>query len=183
MKLRAWRLTITNTGHKLIKQFDRIETLLESLGIDAESFLSFVEWALSEQLVEILSKIEDLQKKGYFMSRDSLKQFRDLLRYRTGREWSTHDLDLLFNAVKNRLEKHFRESVAYGEYLKLLWTTPHRCVKCGKEPPEVDLHIDHIIPVSLGGPSKRHNIQFLCEECNLRKSNKLEGGKPWLDLL
>lgn len=174
---------MTNTRHKLIKQFERIETLLESLGIDADSFLSFVEWALSEQLVEILSNVEDLQKKDYFTRRDSLKQFRDLLRYRTDRKWSTHDLNLLFNAVKNKLEKHFREPVTYGEYLKLLWTAPHRCVKCGKEPPKVNLHIDHIIPVSLGGSSKRHNIQFLCEKCNLKKSNKLEGGKPWLDLL
>jgi len=170
-------------GHRLIKRFERIETLLEAIGIDTESFLTFVDWALSEQLVETLSKNEILQEKDFFAKSNSLKQFRELLRRRTGRKWSVHDLNLLFSSVKSKLEKHFREPLTYGEYLKLLWTVPHQCVKCGGKPPEIKLHIDHIIPASLGGPSKRNNIQFLCEECNLKKSNKLEGGEPWLDLL
>jgi len=165
------------------KQLQRIRTLLVSLGIDTESFLNFVEWALSEQIVETLSKINDFQDKKFFAAPDSLKCFRNLLKNRTGREWCVHDLNLLFKGVKNKIEKHHREPLAYGEYLKLLWTSPHQCVKCGKEPPEVTLHIDHIIPASLGGKSRRQNIQFLCRECNLKKSNKLEGGKPWLELL
>jgi HNH endonuclease len=161
----------------------RISTLLESLGVDTASFLSFVEWALSEQLVTMLSKLPDIQEKAYFGKKDSLKRFRNLLTHRTGREWSVRDLNLIYDSVKNKLELHFRDPITYAEYLKLLWTTEHRCKICGREPPEVTLHIDHVIPVSLGGPSKRQNIRFLCQKCNLKKSNKLEGGKPWLDLL
>jgi 5-methylcytosine-specific restriction endonuclease McrA len=169
--------------HSLTDKFERVDILLQSLGINVESFLSFVEWALSEQLVERLSCHETIQEDNFFAKPDALKQFRDVLRSNTGRQWSDHDLNTLYNAVKNKLEKHFREPITYGEYLKLLWTTPHRCAKCGKEPPNINLHIDHIIPASLGGPSKRLNIQFLCMKCNLKKSNKLEGGEPWLDLL
>lgn len=161
-------------------QQTRVETLLACLGIEPDSFLLFLEWALSEQLVNVLSN--DIQDRSFFDQSDSLKQFRNYLRHRTGRKWSVHDLDLLYDAVKMQFEKHYREPITYGEYLKLVWTVPHRCAECGKEPPEVTLHIDHIIPVSLGGSSKRHNLQFLCKTCNLKKSNKLEGGKPWLDL-
>jgi 5-methylcytosine-specific restriction endonuclease McrA len=160
----------------------RINILLSCLGIDSKSFLQFLEWVLSEQLVITISKKDPGRIRQYYSEPDGLRRFRDDLRNITGRNWSEHDLNLLFTAVKGRTEKHYREPIAYEEYLKLLWTVPHRCAKCGKEPPEVMLHIDHIIPASLGGASKRHNIQFLCGNCNLSKSNKLEGGKPWLDL-
>ena len=163
-----------------MNQPTRVEALLTCLGIDPDSFSLFLEWALSEQLVKVLSS--DIRDQSFFDQPDSLKEFRDHLRRRTGRTWSVHDLNLLYDAVKKQFERHYRESISYGEYLKLLWTAPHRCAKCGKEPPEATLHIDHVIPVSLGGPSERHNLQFLCVTCNLKKSNKLEGGKPWLDL-
>jgi hypothetical protein len=137
----------------------RINILLSCLGIDSKSFLNFLEWALAEQLVATISTKNTESIKQYYIEVDGLKRFRDDLRKMTGKNWSTHDLNLLFDAVKRKTEKHYREPIAYGEYLKLLWTTPHRCTKCGKEPPEVTLHIDHIVPASLGGASKRHNIQ------------------------
>jgi hypothetical protein len=47
-----------------------------------------------------------------------------------------------------------------------------RCVCCGKMPgPELDLHVDHIIPFSKGGETAKDNLQTLCSKCNLGKSN------------
>lgn len=164
-----------------MSQESRVEQLLGCLGIDPASFLAFLEWALSEQLVGVLREL--IPDRSFFDQPNALKQFRTILRQRTGRDWSVDDLNLLYNAVKGQLEPHYREPITYGEYLKLLWTVPHRCARCGKEPPEVALHIDHVIPSSLGGSSKRPNLQFLCAACNLTKSNKLEGGNPWLHLM
>ena len=48
------------------------------------------------------------------------------------------------------------------------------CCKCGASPakdPAVTLHIDHIIPWSKGGQTILENLQTLCSECNLGKSN------------
>lgn len=48
------------------------------------------------------------------------------------------------------------------------------CCKCGASPakdPAVTLHIDHIIPWSKGGRTILENLQTLCSECNLGKSN------------
>lgn len=163
-------------------QIGRISFLLNALGIDPESFLSYVEWALSEQLVDALVEQCRGDQNAFFAKPDSLRRFRDHLVTTTGRKWSEHDLNLLHAAAKNRLDKHHRAPIPYGEYLKLLWTVPHRCHKCGKVPPSVKLHVDHILPSSKGGKSVRANLQFLCEHCNLRKSSKIEGGNPWLDL-
>lgn len=49
-----------------------------------------------------------------------------------------------------------------------------RCCKlCGRGPIDgVKLHIDHIIPYSLGGTTSVENLQVLCHECNIGKSNR-----------
>lgn len=36
-------------------------------------------------------------------------------------------------------------------------------------------HIDHIVPLSLGGPNIPANVQLLCPPCNRTKNAKLEG--------
>lgn len=45
-----------------------------------------------------------------------------------------------------------------------------RCVECGASE---YLEFDHIIPFSKGGANTEANIQLLCRNCNLRKSNKI----------
>jgi hypothetical protein len=56
---------------------------------------------------------------------------------------------------------------------KILRRDNFRCVFCGRGVNDgVKLHVDHIIPVSKGGTSHADNLQTLCEECNLGKSNR-----------
>ena len=50
-----------------------------------------------------------------------------------------------------------------------------KCQCCGSKPlknNDVILHIDHIIPHSLGGSNNVDNLQVLCDKCNLSKQNK-----------
>ena len=47
-----------------------------------------------------------------------------------------------------------------------------RCKYCGRtEADGVKLHVDHIKPVSKGGKTELSNLQTLCDECNLGKSD------------
>lgn len=48
------------------------------------------------------------------------------------------------------------------------------CRSCGSNIPPEAIHFDHDIPWSKGGASDESNIQLLCEECNLRKSDRYE---------
>ena len=50
-----------------------------------------------------------------------------------------------------------------------------KCQCCGIKPlknNDVILHIDHIIPHSLGGSDSIDNLQVLCDKCNISKRNK-----------
>jgi hypothetical protein len=52
-----------------------------------------------------------------------------------------------------------------------------RCVICGQSPRTcagLELHIDHVTPYSRGGASTFENLQTLCKDCNLGKSNTME---------
>jgi hypothetical protein len=159
-----------------------IQVLLGSLGIAQESFDRVIEWALTEHLVTVVH-VAAKDDPTLFQRLDAMRSFRDVLEQRTGRRWSRHDVEALFDRVKGEGERHYRRPVEYGEYLKLLWQVPLLCVQCGKKPPEVVLHVDHIVPASKGGSSQRLNLQFLCAEDNLRKSANREVTDPWLDLL
>ena len=53
-----------------------------------------------------------------------------------------------------------------------------RCVKCGRSPamePGVVLHVDRVVSWSNGGETLIENLQSLCSECNLSKSNRHDG--------
>jgi hypothetical protein len=155
--------------------------LLKSIGIDKHSFERFVSWALSEHLVGSLSSLPQIKDSDLFNQLDALKQFRNILKRHTTRDWSAHDVNALFERVKEQLKVHYRKPIEYGEYLKLLWQVPLECATCKKTPPDVLLHVDHIVPASKGGSSQRGNLQFLCATHNLKKSNNREVSDIWLD--
>lgn len=47
------------------------------------------------------------------------------------------------------------------------------CGLCGGPVPPDDIHLDHIIPRSLGGPDEFANLQVTHSACNMRKGNRV----------
>jgi hypothetical protein len=71
-----------------------------------------------------------------------------------------------------------RRQIGLGLRYKVLTRDNFKCVKCGASPardPTCSLQIDHADPYSKGGKTILENLQTLCEECNLGKSNKYFG--------
>ena len=56
------------------------------------------------------------------------------------------------------------------EWFTLCFAFGFRCACCKKNKP---LPVDHVIPVSKGGPSWLWNIQPLCRSCNSKKNDKI----------
>lgn len=46
-----------------------------------------------------------------------------------------------------------------------------RCTYCGATPQESELHIDHVVPVSLGGTDIPENLTTACATCNAGKAS------------
>lgn len=115
-----------------------------------------------------------------------------------GREISQHDGELVLGLLRSgtpadplltgvaRLParasssvsgKTRRREVPPSMRYRVLHRDGFRCVKCGRCPatePEVRLHVDHVLPWSRGGSSTEDNLQTLCAECNLGKSNRFD---------
>jgi hypothetical protein len=71
-----------------------------------------------------------------------------------------------------------RHTTGRDPSLRLRWTVLQRdrfaCCGCGRSPAtstSVELHVDHIIAWSNGGETTLENLQTLCSDCNLGKSN------------
>lgn len=58
----------------------------------------------------------------------------------------------------------------------------HTCQYCGAKAPDVVLHIDHVMPVSLGGDDKPNNLLAACAGCNGGKTS-IAPGSPLVESL
>ena len=67
---------------------------------------------------------------------------------------------------RRRIHKNNNESQPY-EFKVICAHYDNRCVKCGEKK---KLTVDHINPISKGGPDIASNIQPLCKSCNSKKS-------------
>jgi hypothetical protein len=47
----------------------------------------------------------------------------------------------------------------------------HTCRYCGASAPDVQLTVDHVVPVALGGASEPANLVTACRDCNAGKSS------------
>jgi len=59
--------------------------------------------------------------------------------------------------------------------LKVVRRDGQICQQCKSNVLDTELHLDHIIPLSKGGPTSVDNLRVLCEKCNLSKSDKTDG--------
>ncbi len=69
-----------------------------------------------------------------------------------------------------RISRHIPRDIQF----KVLKRDNQICRVCGRNVFENDIHFDHIIPFSKGGPTEDHNIRLVCSSCNQKKSNFFE---------
>lgn len=62
---------------------------------------------------------------------------------------------------KQRIPRHIRTAVIQRDGLY--------CVYCDEDLCDSEIHLDHVIPESLGGPTTVENLQVTCRRCNTAK--------------
>lgn len=74
-------------------------------------------------------------------------------------------------------QRSYRRKMAVGDFSLEEWELlkkqyNHTCPCCKLSEPEINLTIDHIIPLIKGGTNNLENIQPLCLSCNCKKHTK-----------
>jgi len=65
-----------------------------------------------------------------------------------------------------------RDHIPAGLRYEVLRRDQGKCQYCGRSAPEVVIHIDHKVPLSKGGATTLDNLQLLCRDDNLGKSDR-----------
>ncbi|MGZ4957334.1 MAG: HNH endonuclease [Methylobacter sp.] len=63
-------------------------------------------------------------------------------------------------------------SLSKGITAKLMYLQKGKCAVCKTSVKKKGHHLDHIMPIALGGSNTDDNIQILCPTCNLQKGAK-----------
>ena len=71
------------------------------------------------------------------------------------------------------MECKTRVNLSSNERYGILRRDEFTCQYCGRKAPDVELHVDHLIPVSRGGENEELNLLASCIDCNLSKSAEI----------
>lgn len=87
-------------------------------------------------------------------------------------KYSNGELKIEKEATTRKVRKNINNSLRYD----IMKRDNFKCQYCGASPAkdsDVELQIDHIIPVSKGGDNSIDNLKTICNHCNIGKLNKL----------
>ena len=99
---------------------------------------------------------------------NALKEFVDFAN-KSDYEYEVNEIE----TSESKMDKRSRD-INLRLRFRVMQRDNFRCCICGASPakdPNVELHIDHIIPWSKGGETTIDNLQTLCSKCNLGKSD------------
>lgn len=74
---------------------------------------------------------------------------------------------------------HLPRSISLALRFEVMKKDGFRCYYCGRRPPEVELEVDHIWPVSLGGETEMMNLTTSCFDCNRGKRDTTPVPLEW----
>ena len=96
----------------------------------------------------------------------------DMVAYR--RNWKSSNRDKVCLYFHNRrIKGSIINDLTSEQWESIKKEHRFRCANCKRTEPEIQLTIDHIIPISKGGGNTKSNVQPLCLSCNLRKFTKI----------
>jgi len=157
-----------NQIHSNRDLFDEMERIWKSLGHRP----SKTEWGLSDSKISY-----NTYRQRFGGWKNACLEF---IEYKSS-EVDINDQEDNHTEIKTRshrimYKKEDTRSIPVSIRLKVMERDNFHCVLCGRSPATdvgVKLHLDHIIPFSKGGKSTEENLQTLCQDCNLGKSDLL----------
>jgi hypothetical protein len=156
---------------KEAKTIEGIRQLCHLAGLDFAKFLTELETELKSRVRDLLTPNEIWFREG-----KSFERYWKFLEHVTKHDWKYEDVDYWYKFVRDPCDE--REEITPSLRYQVLVRDKSTCQKCGRKAPNVELAVDHILPWDCGGPTVIDNLQALCRECNIGKSNRcFEGGE------
>lgn len=125
---------------------------------------------------ELLKPLSKYNNKVYIRNFGSWnKTLRAFLKYVGNKNGKIKTKKINTRLLNKNLRRFIDKPITKSLRFEILKRDNYKCRICGNSPsvnPEIILHIDHIIPVKKGGRTVYSNLQTLCSECNLGKSDK-----------
>ena len=86
--------------------------------------------------------------------------------------------DILPNSIipldyEKKENKNNRSTLPKSLRHKILKRDRYTCQACGARAPDVELEVDHKIPISRGGKDEESNLTTLCKDCNRGKRDRV----------
>lgn len=154
--LRKLDFDITDNSDLILGIFDPTKKQLANTSVDK---------FLNDFIVVSILKGHFQGNKGYQL--EILPTYNKLDYIFTGKDDEIENLPL--KVVENKSKRNIPLGLRY----KVLKKDSFKCVACGHSAVDgAKLHIDHKLPFSLGGLTELNNLQTLCSDCNISKSNK-----------
>lgn len=161
---------------------------LKIIGIEGGRERKYLEKELVENLENIWKEIgyppgkRQLAKYGQKISEQPYKKrwgsvhnaCQQIAKYHDGKI----SLDELLNSDPGKKpRKNTRKTIPLTVRHNIFKRDNYTCIKCGqspaKNPTNVELEVDHILPVARGGNNDVENLQTLCRKCNQGKKDKI----------
>ena len=122
---------------------------------------------------------EEFEDSGFnlhLLGEPLTKFIEDLTQQKELGEINIKEIRVILMHNKPTNSKRRRTRVPKGMRHEVFKRDNYTCCECGARKTDgATLHIDHKIPVSKGGTDELDNLQTLCSDCNLNKSDVIQG--------
>ena len=120
-------------------------------------------------------EFEDWQFNQHLLGEPLTEFVKDLDNQRNLGEIRIKAIKVILLQNKPTKAKRKRTHIPRGLRHEVFKRDNYTCVECGASKEDgATLHVDHKIPVSKGGTDELSNLQTLCSDCNLNKSDVIQ---------
>lgn len=131
--------------------------------------------ANNKEKVQSYKKLHYLENRDQILNNVKLYRNKNLDRVKAMKaQWKAANSDLVRVYNQNRKAKKRMQagSISKDIVKKLMALQSGKCANCATDLHYSGHHLDHMMPIDLGGLHTDENLQLLCPTCNLRKFNK-----------
>lgn len=120
-------------------------------------------------------EFEDWKFNSHLLGKPLTEFVEDLDHQRQLGEIRIKRIKVILLHNKKTKPKRKRTNIPRGMRHEVFKRDNYTCVECGASKDDgATLHVDHKVPVSKGGTDELSNLQTLCSDCNLNKSDVIQ---------